>query len=362
MRIFLTIIGLCLFLGGCDYTEKEREIGFKGKARINPWLAAERFSMAVQEWEVHSHPAWSAPDEDDAVWFLPASILGNESFTQQVKQWVGEGGHLVLLAEHANAETNDWSEAEELPRYEAALHTMLSDCGITIKVDDAVKAGQIELEGDVFKVDASSQSSVQLVDGEPGIFATTSYSDGRISVLMDGRLFRNRWIGEKDHAALLGKLIEISDYDGAVSFTRGSGLSLWKLIVKHLWMVLIALAVLIILWLWKNFSRFGPLESAAESSLLRGYEHHLEALGDFQWRLDRAVGLLAPLRAQIIERGQKLSVRSGRRDEDFFQFLAERSGIPRERVFRALVEPAPADAVILTRTAADLQLMLQVLH
>jgi len=362
VRFLLTIIGLCLFLGGCDYTEEEREIGFKGKARVNPWLAAERFSKEVQEWEVHSHPSWTAPDEDDAVWFLPASVLGNESFTQQAKQWMEEGGHLVLLGEHANAETNDWATAEEVPRYEAALHKMLSDCGIIINVDDAIKADQIEIEGDIFMVDASSQSSVLLAGGEPGIFATTSYADGRLSVLMDGRLFRNRWIGENDHAALLSKLIEISDYEGAVSFTRGSGLSLWNLIVKHLWMVLIALAVLIILWLWKNFTRFGPLESAAETSVLRGYEHHLEALGDFQWRLDRGVGLLAPLREQIIERGQKLSVRSGRGDDDFFQVLAERSGIPRERVFRALAEPAPADAVILTRTAADLQLMLHVLH
>ena len=32
--------------------------------------------------------------------------------------------------------------------------------------------------------------------------------DGRITVITDGRIFRNRWIGENDHAALLAALIE----------------------------------------------------------------------------------------------------------------------------------------------------------
>ena len=131
---------------------------------------------------------------------------------------------------------------------------------------------------------------------------------------------------------------------------------------KHLWPVLLAGLVLLALWLWKNLSRFGPIESAASSGELRGYEHHLEALGDFQWRIDKAVSLLTPLREQIIELGQRTSLRAGRRDDDFFQFLADRAGLPRERVFRALAEVAPADPAVLTRTAADLQQMLNVLH
>jgi hypothetical protein len=125
---------------------------------------------------------------------------------------------------------------------------------------------------------------------------------------------------------------------------------------------LLGLAALVLLWLWKNLTRFGPLEAEAPPPVLRGYEHHLEALGDFQWRVDRAASLLAPLREQITELGQRVSASAGRRDDDFFQFLADRAGLPRERVFRALAEAAPADSSILTRTAADLQQLLKVLH
>lgn len=359
---------LCLWLMGfaltaCDYTEVKREIGYKGRARINPWLAAERFAMQ-QGGEVRSLAAWTAPEFEDAVWFVPASILSNESFTRRIEDWVEEGGHLVLLVEHANAETSDWLEDPPEVRLEPALVKMLDRAGI--KLEESLKtpitAAKIKFDGKSYKVDAKSDTSVAVHGKKSGVFASVESGDGRMTVLTDGRLFRNRWIGDQEHADLLGALIEATEYDGAIGFLRGSGLSLWGLLGKHLWPVLIGLAVLTFFWLWKNLTRFGPVEAADGDSVLRGYEHHLEALGDFQWRLDRGVALLAPLRAQIVERGQRVCVRAGRRDEDFFQFLADRAGLPRERVFRALAEAAPPDSTVLTRTTADLQRLLQVLH
>jgi hypothetical protein len=352
-------------LTGCDYTEVVREIGYKGKARVNPWLAAERF-CAKSDYKVRSLLTWTAPDWEDAVWVMPASILSNESFTRQMENWVSEGGHLILLVEHADAETNDWSEREPEPKLEPALTAMLERAGIHLNDHPSEKeeagAKKIKLDDKTYEVDAKSASTVAVSGGNPGVFASVERGEGRMTVVTDGRIFRNRWIGDKDHAVLLDALVRITDYQGNVAFMRGSGLSLWSLLGKHLWPVLTGLGLLVVLWLWKNFTRFGPIEAAALPSTLRGYDHHLEALGDFQWRLDRAAGLLAPLRAQIVDRGQRACTRSGRRDDDFFQFLADRAGIPRERVFRALAEAAPADTAILTRTSADLQLLLKVLH
>ena len=359
---WLGLLAMALALTACDTTEVKREIGYKGKARINPWLAAERFA-AHDGGAVRSLAAWTAPEFEDAVWFVPASVLTNESFTRKLESWVGEGGHLVLLVEHANSESNDWSRHAPEAELSPALLGMLDDSGISLEQKEKpVTAETIEFEGKSYEVDAQSDTSVAVDDGMPGVFASVESGDGRISVLTDGRLFRNRWIGDKEHAALLAALIQVTEYDGDIAFLRGSGLSLWGLLSDHLWPVLLGLAVLTVLWLWKNFTRFGPLEAADGRSTLRGYEHHLEALGDFLWRLDRAAALLVPLRAQIVERGQRLVTRVGRRDDDFFQFLADRAGLPRERVFRALAEAAPADSAVLTRTTADLQRLLQVLH
>lgn len=365
MRYWLVLVAIALSLTACDYTEEIREIGYRGKARVNPWLAAERFCMRSGE-KVRSLVTWTVPKTEDAVWVMPASILGNESFVSTMEDWVADGGHLVLLVEHADSESSDWSDRTAEPKLEHALLDMLDREGIDLKDADAsqgsVSAEKIEFDGKSFAVDAKSEASVAMDGGKPGVFASVESGDGRITVLTDGRIFRNRWISDKEHAVLLDRLIGATGYEGSIAFMRGSGLSLWSMLSKHLWPVLIGLGLLIVLWLWKNFTRFGPIEGAGEPAVLRGYDHHLEALGDFQWRLDRAAGLLAPLRAQIVERGQRVCARSGRRDDDFFQFLADRAGIPRDRVFRALAETAPADAAILTRTTADLQLLLQVLH
>ncbi len=352
-------------LTACDYTEVERETGYKGKARMNPWLAAERFCEPY-EGEVRSLASWTEPAIDDAVWFVPGTLLNNRSFTRRLDEWIAEGGHLVVMVDHASAESNDWHRFPPSPPPDVALLDLLESAGIELDHsetrDTKVKAKRIRFEDRAFRVDANSASSVMIEGGKPGVFASVSRGDGRLSVLTDARLFRNRWIGERQHAEFLDALVNGTDYVGNIGFTRGSALSLWSLLGEHLWPVLAGLALLTLLWLWKNFSRFGPIESAHDGSSLRGDDHHLEALGDFQWRLDRANALLAPLRHQIVESGQRVVQRSGHRDDDFFQFLANLAGLPRERVHRALTESAPPDTAILTRTTADLQRLLQVLH
>lgn len=352
---------MALSLTACDYTEVTRETGYKGKARINPWLAAERFTERMG-YEVRSVGNWTSPDWEDAVWVVPAVVLGNESYIRDAEEWTRGGGHLILLIENADAETNDWGGHSAKPELPPAFLSLMERVHLRVEASTAAKSGEIEFEGEVYEVDAKSNCSVAEEDGENGVFASAETGDGRVSVLTDARIFRNRWIDAHDHAVFLDALLGSTEYDGAVVYMRGSGSSFWELVRRHLWPVLLGLGVWLLLWLWKNLTRFGPLEAAGTPSELRGYEHHLAALGSFQWRLDRAASLLAPLRTQIVELGQRESAGAGRRDADLFQFLSERAGIPRDRVFRALAETAPADPSILTRTTADLQQLLKVLQ
>lgn len=354
---------LCLAFAACDYVEVERETGYKGKARVNPWLAAERYA-AHEGVAVKSVIGWTPPESGDAVWLMPADVLGNESFVRRVRGWIQKGGHLILLVEHASPERNDWSSHAGELSVETPLLRLLDEAGLTLDMSHpgGATAELIDFEGGRFKVEASSDCAVSTSRGQPGVFASVPLVHGRISVVTDGRMFRNRWIGEHEHAALFDALITAREFAGSMGFMRGSGLSFVAMLNTHLWPVLVGLGVLVVLWLWKNLRRFGPLDAAAGPPVLRGFESHLEALGDFQWRIDRAASLLAPLRQQVVELGQRASQRAGRRDDDFFSFLAGLAGIPRERVFRALAEPAPSDAGILTRTTADLQNLLQLLQ
>ena len=60
MMRFVMVAGAALILTGCDYVEETREIGYKGKARVDPWLAAERYCKRVHR-NVRSLASWSAP-------------------------------------------------------------------------------------------------------------------------------------------------------------------------------------------------------------------------------------------------------------------------------------------------------------
>jgi len=365
MKHLLLMAVAMLALTACDYTEVEREIGYKGKARIDPWLAAERF---VERMERHVRPviSWTDPQATDAVWIVPASVLGNQSFTRRMEQWVMGGGHLIVLVEYADQESNDWAEDHRPPTLENAFLSLMKRHGFDFKQPAAATtdtfAEEIVFKGRTFKVEARSMATVALAGGKPGVFASRAIGAGRATVVTDGRIFRNRWIGDNDHAALLDALLNAMPHRGMVGFMRGAGLSLWALLREHLGPVMAAFGLWVLLWLWKNLARFGPLEAAAPPPVMRGYEHHLEALGHFQWRIDRTASLLAPLRQQIIDLGQRTSTRAARHDENFHQFLADRAGLPRERVSRALADVPPTDPAILTRTAADLQWLLKVLH
>lgn len=366
MKRVLTRLLLLLALlgcGGCNMREIEVETGYKGPARTNAWLAAERFAERY-DYPVLSLASWREPDWADAVWVVPAAVLSNESFCQSAGDWIDGGGHLIVLAEHGEAHTNDWNLVDRplSVDYPSALLAMLRRSGIEMDRSGSASAGEVEFQDEFYTVMANSLSSVSVNGGEAGVFASVSQGEGLLTVLTDARIFRNRWIGENDHAELLRDLLYATEVDGAVVFVRGAATSFWRLLGEKLWPFIVGLLVLTGLWLWKSFRRFGPMEPVAVPSPLRAYDHHLEALGDFQWRLDKAKALLGPLRELIIERGQRLGARTGQRDADFFEWLGQRAGLPRERVFRALAEPAPADTTVLTRTTADLQRLLQSLN
>ncbi len=357
--------GLLVSLCACESEYVEREIGYKGRARVNPWLAAETFARNY-DFTVESLATWRAPEPGDAVWLVPASILNNESFVRRVEAWVDGGGHLVLLVEHAAAETNDWRNFEPELSLAKPLLDMLRRVGLELDENTSAhgtttSAGEIRLEEDEFKVQAKSRATVALKGAAPGVFASTRVRSGRVSVLTDARPLRNRWIADNQHADFLLALLETTATQGDVVFIRGTGLSFWGMVGRHLWPVLCGLAVLLGLWLWKNLSRFGPVEAEAMPASGRGYDHHLEALGNFHWRLDRAAALISPLRDQLLERGQRICPRSARMDEEFLMLLAARSGLSKEQVYRALAAPIPADTLSATRTVADIQVLLRVL-
>jgi hypothetical protein len=101
--------------------------------------------------------------------------------------------------------------------------------------------------------------------------------------------------------------------------------------------------------------RFGPIDGEARQTQMRAYDHHLEMIGDFHWRLDRGASLLQPLRQELQELCHQWQVKTGRLDEGLFDVMAAQSGIPAERVQRAMTEHRASDSLVFSRAVADLQ-------
>ncbi|MCU0795424.1 MAG: DUF4350 domain-containing protein [Akkermansiaceae bacterium] len=343
-----------LLLSSCKKVESTREVGHKGMARINPYLAAQRF-LGDQGYEVQDALRWPDFDEKSpSMVVLPLSVLNAEGFVDDLAEWVQWGGHAVILLDHAESGVDDWDSLDGLGwgEEEEALpgEGWLQEIGL--QVEDAVdeSTDEVEVEGGKFEVWMESARRV----GD-GFIDSRELQYGRVTVVADARPFRNRWIGDYDHASLLRSLAELSPDDGPVIFLRFASVSFWTLLWERAWPAVIGLLVVVFLWLWKNLPRFGPLDSKESTNLLRAAGHHLEALGGFHWQLDRARALLHPLRESLMERAQRMAIASGQADADLFELLGERSGIGRERAQRAMLQEAPKDSASFTRLTADLQ-------
>jgi len=350
-------IALCLLLAGCggSYTTRTEETGYKGKAKLDAYLAATRF-LEKMDFEVINKPGW--PDlRGLSAMVIPASVLTSDAYVREVKDWVHDGGHVIVLLENAESYHDDWRKVspfryryEEVPK---PLESWLKEEGLTLsKEGGKVEAKKLEVDGDSYEVFVESEVGIQKGDQARRAMGQAEDGDGIITVMADARPFRNRYIGDNDHAELLLALVDMSPYEGSVVFIRDGGLSLWTMLWRYGWPALIGLLVLTVIWLWKNMPRFGPMRREDEPTHQRDYDHHLEALGDFQWRLDKGQALLRPLRDSVLERAMRLG---GQNHGDVFEWMAQRAGITRERAERAMTHERPPDPTSFTRVVADLQ-------
>jgi hypothetical protein len=353
---------ICVILVACSgsSTPTYRDVGYKGKARLDAYLAAERF-LERYGYTVESRPGWPDLEHDAAMLIVPASVLSTETYVREVSGWVAQGGHLLCLIDNAESHIDDWSnygrfhEDEEL--VPAPLEKWLKSMQLEVSRAPETakrKAERLTLSGETYEIFAESTAGVAAFGATPAVFGQSQYGHGLITVMTDARPFRNRYISDHEHAAILLALADQSPVEGRVIVVRDAALSLWSLLWRHAWPALIGLLALTVFWLWKNMPRFGPLRREEGRSNLRDYDHHLEALGDFQWRLDRGQAMLRPLRESVLERAQRISG-AAHKEVDLFGWIGERTGLGRERAERAMTHERPADGSAFTRVIADLQ-------
>jgi len=384
----LLIFALSLLLSACqksrnnpdEWEVEEIPLGYRGLARINPYLAAERF-LSAHGYNAKSSLVWSEVEENMDIIMIPASFLSTKGMGMRALDWVEEGGMLVITVEGGEGEINDhqstmryfWSEEPDLSGFdylidktgieieqnvwevvgetEANGHLVPSwhAADFEIMQNGETKDYQVEFQGDV-ALNARYGERWESANENLGRMVTTEFGYGDIMVLSHARAFRNAYIDRADHAQFV---MQVGNWRGAKSivFLYGSGTSFMGLLWQHTSQAIIAGLLLLAFWLWMRIPRFGPLKED-DHIVLSGYSDDLSASARFLWRKKQLHHYFRPLRDRIENKNHGDS-------ESHYQLLAEKSGLSREEVVEAMTASEVKDPASLTRIVRRLQTILK---
>ncbi len=383
MRILLLIGVLCsFFLLGCQDSrqrEKEKDVptGYTGKARLNPYLAAEIY-LKNKGWDASSSRTWSNYGSETSVIFMPASYLQTKGMGIRALDWVTEGGTLILTVDGGAPERNDFTTSSagngvpEVGQF-AGMDYLFEELEIEItntdwsdyfdgelaedghlsrawhltKLDD--EELHLEMEGDVGLSSEYALSWDFQVEGVSRMIGV-GYGDGDVMVLAHARPLRSAYLARADH----GKFLEvIADYyaDGDLVFLYGSGTSFFELLWKEGHMVVIAGIVLLAFWLWMRIPRFGPVLQDAEVQP-KPYGEELKASARFLWRRGQIDHYLRPLR-------KRLELENEGDPETLCERLAETSQSSTDEVAEVLATHFPKDPGHIFKVVQKLQSLLK---
>ena len=355
LRCWLCLLLLPLLVQCDQGIEKEREIGYVGKARANPFLAFERFVENRQGSPVVIQTTWPELDETQSMIFFSADQLSTRIGLEQVGDWVKNGGHAVILLDRADVHASDWSAWFIEPKLPEALTSWAGKMGLELKAADSEQSyAKAKFRGKSYQVEMGAMVTLLDEKDRPQAVISRDMGDGSVTWIADASLMRNRWIDQKQHIELIDSILDFRN-DGSILFLRGTGISFWALVWQKGWMVLLGITVLITAWLLTHLPRFGPMQSPLREDEIRAYDHHLEMIGDFHWRLDRGASLIEPLRTEAQELCHHWQTKHGRLNEGLFDVMASRTQLPVDRVERAMTDPRARDQLIFSRIVADLQ-------
>ena len=407
----LLALAAMLALCACDghWKDVEKITGYKGKARVNPFLAAERLLDELGH-NAHSAKSLAKMPPHDAVILISGEGGLPEGRAKQLLRWTFSGGHLIyclagtrpyndfetqfgafisalLLEEEKDPVLGQLGvgvqrrfPAEQasdlLPKFhgeEVAPKRDKSTKSDEAKADEANETPEDEAEeDDEQKLESDEnvtwngktyhlglggyQSMVLKRKLRPGEFSAGSKNEslvlhlkhgmGSVTLLAHARPFRNRWIGERDHARWLSALVNENSAKEVLIVSATSG-SFFGLLWQHGWMALVTLAVCVGFWLWQQMPRFGPL-AEVELDSTRHFASHIGALGEFFWRMRRSALLVNAARdavwERVRERHRSLDDGSRQMNDLLAAEIARRSGLPVQRVAAAF-DVAPPNSV-----------------
>ena len=379
--LFLLLIALVV--SGCDSGQDEIEeipTGYRGKARVNPYLAAERY-LDEGGWDVRSSRVWDDFGYQTGVIFMPGSFLASKAEGMRALDWVAQGGLLVLTIEGGEPERNDFTTGRsgagvpdegDYP----GLDYVLAESGVEIinegwdgvSLNDDEARGHLSRSWHIAEVDPGGNQQLELeFEGQVGLsveagqdwegnselsarVVSADYQMGRIVVMSHARPLRSPYLARADHGLFLDAIAAWNS-GGEIVFLYGSSLSFSGLIWQRAWMVVVAGVILLIAWLWMRIPRLGPVIEDSDQTR-RPYGDALKTSARFLWRGGHVEHMIRPLRARL-ERQHQGDPAS------LYQRLVDQSDLTRDEVAEALTLPPTKDSGTLIKLVQKLQTLLK---
>ncbi len=366
---------LAVLLCACDtkIEFEDVEVGHRGPARQNPFLAAERF-LGELEYDVRNTRNLRDCIKRRGTLVTPLQSFNNHGDAEDVVEWTRRGGHLILILAGGENWRDDWAKFDLAEIWalvkrrdepeQKRLMELLGISGVSggwSSGANEVKLGrqkfQCKLVGEMTLAADSPKNAMLAGNKDEPSFASYALDRGRVSILAHAQPFRNRYIGELDHAPMLAALIQQGVTD-EIWFLNGVRISFWRMLWDRAWLGISILLLLLIVWLSRYLRRFGPVTAfKAESS--RDFADHLLLTGAFLWRHKRADALIEPIQNAVRAAARKRGW--DELDDEFFKFIHNSTGMYAERARAAISSRGPADAHAFRLTVQDLKKMLDAL-
>jgi len=325
MSLSLLGLGYWWFINNFKLVTKEAEIGYRGEARYNPFLAAQHLvekmgATAITARSFSKLHRQLAP-QDTLVLALYSDELLTDSRREWLWEWIVAGGHLIAFKGPQSDYLHLWGNQQE--EDEAEPGYIEQEFGISEQYNDQLLEAEIEatdpleLTWDGYDVVVYFNPAYYLIiennahasgfgapDRDGYHFLHAEYGAGSVTLLSDAIALQNSRIGEHDHAQYFWQLINMHHQPETVWFWRaytGDFPSVLQLLWQYAWTVVITGGLLLLVWLRAISQRFGailPMPLPARRRLLE----HIEASGDFLWRRKQSTVLLKSTRQTLWQR------------------------------------------------------------
>lgn len=297
-----------------DYKIVEKDQGYQGEARTNPYLAAEfflrRMGQKSEKIKLFTDKQ-KVLDQHDTLLVPSVRLAFDSRRSNDMLEWANRGGHLIITGQ-PDSETNT-SQRDHLldslglyiERQSLGDDSELDEEPVNIAIYDEDHFWQVDFD-DYLVISHTAEFKSEViwsVEDNARVHAMQIKSgQGLITLLSDIRMFRNDYIESYDHAAFLLSLA--NDQSEATSNNVfyyslfEDSMSLYQWLWENAKPLMLSFCVFIIIVLWMLIPRFGPLINV-HKPIRRQFLEHLTASGNYHWRQGHYHRLLLEVRKQL---------------------------------------------------------------